>query len=213
MFSSKHKRKLFVRIRRYLLFTGIMLITLIILFEKQMVPFEQKCVLKQARAVSNDIINKSVRKTLDKLEYSYDDLAKIDRDESGEVKSIISNSININKLKSNVALSIQKQLDKDKMYYFTIPLGVFTHINYLNDEGPDVTLNFKLIGSVKCKLKNKFESAGLNQTVHHIYLVITTNLNVLSTEFTKEMVYKSDYEIAQTVIVGGTPSTYANILR
>ena len=62
-------------------------------------------------------------------------------------------------------------------------------------------------------IESKFESGGVNQTVHHIYLVVETEIITISPEYSEKVNYKTDYEIAQTVIVGSTPSTYADIVR
>jgi sporulation protein YunB len=206
-FHNKFLKKL----KWYLIITGLLLISLVILFEVQVVPFENKCILKQAKAVSNELINTSVSDVIDEMKLSYNDLAQINYSDNGDVKSITTVSSNINKIKSSVLLKVQKQLDKCDMYSFYLPLGTFTHLTAINNMGPDVEINFKLTGSVKCKIKSTFESAGLNQTIHHIYLVVTANIDVMTPSHTKEKIYKSDYEIAQTVIVGNIPSTYADI--
>ena len=201
----------FKKIRRYLLLTGILLIILIIVFETQISPFEEKCIQKQAKTISNRIINQSVLKVLKKLDYNYDDLAKINYAENGDVKAISTNSYNINRVKTKSMLEIQRKLDKEKYYNFTLPIGAFTQLTMLNNSGPDVTINFKLTGSVNCKIKNKFESAGINQTIHRIYLVVIAKIIVMSPTYTNEKVYKTNYEVAQTVIIGNIPTTYANI--
>lgn len=205
--------RLIKRIRRYFLITGLLYIVLVILFEIQVAPFSEKCSVKQAKAISNNIVNNAVCEVIDELGYSYDDLAVINYSQNSDVKSITTLSSNINKIKSSVLLKIQKELDKNKMHSFYLPLGSFTQLTMLNNIGPDIEVNFRMTGSAKCKIKSSFESSGLNQTVHHIYLVVTTNVIVLSPEFSAEKVYKSDYEIAQTVVVGGLPSTYAGIDR
>lgn len=210
LYRVLHRIK-FKKLRRYLLLTGILLIILIIVFETQIMPFEQKCIQKQAKTISNRIINQSVLKVLKKLDYNYYDLAKINYSENGEVKAISTNSYNINRVKTKSMLEIQRKLDKEKYYNFNLPIGAFTQLTMLNNSGPDVIINFKLTGSVNCKIKNKFESAGINQTIHRIYLVVVAKIIVMSPTYTNEKVYKTNYEVAQTVIIGNIPSTYANI--
>ena len=199
------------KIRRYLLFTGALLIVVVIIFETQVSPFEQKCIQKQAKTISNRIINQSVLKVLKKLDYNYDDLAKVNYSNNGEVNAITTNSYNINRIKTKAMLKIQQKLDKQKYYNFDLPIGAFTQLTILNNSGPNVTVNFKLTGSVNCKIKNKFQSAGINQTIHRIYLVVVAKITVLSPSYTSEKVYKTNYEVAQTVIIGNIPSTFANV--
>lgn len=206
----KSKKKFLKKLRLYFIFTGILSIVSVVIFEVQVTPFEQKCILKQARSTSDKFISKAVSDTLDNYEFSYDDLAQVNYSD-GLVSSITTNSYNINKIKSDVILKIQNKLDKEEIYCFDLPLGAFTGLTLINNLGPNVEINFRLIGSVNCKIKSEFESSGLNQTIHRIYLVVKTRVNVISTEYSKEQTYKSDFEIAQTIIVGDIPSAYANI--
>ena len=191
--------------------TGALLIVFVIIFEIQVSPFEQKCIQKQAKTISNRIINQSVLKVLKKLDYNYDDLAKVNYSNDGEVNAITTNSYNINRIKTKAMLKIQQKLDRQKYYNFDLPIGAFTQLTILNNSGPNVTVNFKLTGSVNCKIKNKFQSAGINQTIHRIYLVVVAKITVLSPSYTSEKVYKTNYEVAQTVIIGNIPSTFANV--
>ncbi len=204
-------KKFLNKIKKYLIITGFLIIGLIYIFESQIEPFEEKCVLKQAKSISNTMINNAILNATDELKYTYSDLAKVKYSDNDEVKAITTVSENINNLKSKVLLNIQNDLDKNEMYYFTLPLGAYTQLTLINNWGPDVEINFRLSGSAKCKIESRFDSAGLNQTVHHIYMVVTTNITVMTPSFTKEKVYKSDYEIAQTVIVGNIPNTFADI--
>lgn len=181
------------------------------LFEIQAIPFSKRCVSKQAKSVSAVFINKAVTETLEKLNYTYEDIANIKYSNEGSVKSISANSVKINKIKSDVILKIQKELDKQELYRFFVPLGAFTDLTVMNSLGPDVEINFRLTGSVNCSIKSKFEGAGVNQTIHHIYLVVKTDIITICPGFSKEINTKSNFEIAQTVIVGDIPVTYADI--
>lgn len=200
-----------MKIRRYLFLTGALLIVFVIIFETQVSPFEQKCIQKQAKTISNRIINQSVLEVLKKLDYNYDDLAKVNYSNNGEVNAITTNSYNINRIKTKSMLKIQQKLDRQKYYNFDLPIGAFTQLTILNNLGPNVTVNFKLTGSANCKIKNKFQSAGINQTIHRIYLVVVAKITVLSPSYTSEKVYKTNYEVAQTVIIGNIPSAFANV--
>ena len=108
---------------------------------------------------------------------------------------------------------IQNELDKQKLYKFSLPLGAFTDITLLSTLGPQTEISFYLTGSVNCNIKSKFESGGVNQTIHHIYLIVNTDIITISPEYKEQCSFSTDYEIAQTVIVGNIPSTYADIVR
>ncbi len=209
----KRRNLRFKKLRKVFLFSLTVFILTVVLFEVQAIPFTKKCVNKQAKSISSKIIGSTVNKVIGNLNYTYDDLSVINYSDKGEINSISSNTVKINKIKSNTINKIQDELDKEKTYKFSLPLGSFTDITLLSTLGPDIEINFILTGSVNCKIKNSFESAGVNQTLHHIYLVVNTEIITLSPEYSEKIKFSTDYEIAQTVIVGSIPSTYADIVR
>lgn len=209
----KRRNLRFKKLRKVFLFSLTVFILTVVLFEVQAIPFTKKCVNKQAKSISSKIIGSTVNNVINKLNYTYDDLSVINYSDKGAINSISSNTIKINKIKSNIINKIQDELDKEKTYNFSLPLGSFTDITLLSTMGPDIEINFILTGSVNCKIKNSFESAGVNQTLHHIYLVVNTEIITLSPEYSEKIKFSTDYEIAQTVIVGSIPSTYADIVR
>lgn len=207
---KNHKRK---KLRRFIIIIITLCLALVVLFEAQAIPFTRKCVKKQSKAISAKIISESIEKIQNKIGYTYSDLAQIKYNNDGKISTISENSVFVNKLKSRVTREIQKQLDKEKLYSFKLPLGSFTDITMLSTLGPDIEISFILTGSVNCKLKSTFESGGVNQTIHHIKMIVTADIITISPEYSEEHRFTTDYEIAQTVIVGETPTTFADIVR
>lgn len=213
MIYKRKKSRIHKRLRKVFFLLILLSVAVVLLFEAQAVPFTKKCVRKKAKSTATKVISNEVEKNLELLKYSYKDLASINYSDDGKVNSINTNSININKLKSKTIKSIQKQLDIQKLYKFSLPLGSFTDITLLSTAGPEIEISFVLTGSVNCEIKSKFESGGVNQTVHHMYLIVKAEIITLSPEYSERINFKTDYEIAQTVIVGNTPSTFADIVR
>lgn len=213
MICKPKKSKRFKKIRRAVIILLIIAVAITVFFEKNAVAFSKKYVKKQSKSISGEIVADTVNDVLEKFDFNYDDIAVINYSNSGEVRSISENSIKVNKIKSEVVKRIQKKLDKEEMYTFPIPMGSFTNITLISVVGPDIDVSFKLTGSVNCKLKSTFESAGVNQTLHKISLEVTTDIISVSTDFSEEYKYKTDYEIAQTVIVGSIPSAYADVVK
>ncbi len=213
MLYKRKKSKKVRKIRKTLIILISVLICSIILFEMQAIPFTAKCVKKQAKTVSTKIIAQSVSDISDEMKIKYSDFAKLRYSDSGDLKSISEDTVHVNKFKSAITLRIQEKLDKNELYRFELPLGAFTDITMLSTFGPPIEITFALTGSVNCHLKSRFESAGVNQTVHHIYIVVDTEIISISPEYSEKIKFKTEYEIAQTVIVGSVPSTFADIIR
>ena len=69
--------------------------------------------------------------TLDKLNYSYSDIAKINCDKNGNVQSIETDSFKINRIKADITKAVQKEIAKVYDNEIEIPLGAFTNIIHL----------------------------------------------------------------------------------
>ncbi|MCR5652438.1 MAG: sporulation protein YunB [Ruminococcus sp.] len=201
------------RLKRRIFLIAIGFAIIIFVFELQAIPFTAKCVKKQSKTISSNIIAEKIEKIQSEIGYTYSDLAKIKYSKNGQVKTISENTVNVNRFKSEATRAIQAELDKKTVYSFKIPLGSFTGITFLSTLGPEIEISFILTGSVNCKLKSTFESGGVNQTVHHIRLIVSTDIITLSPEYSERNTYTTDYDIAQTVIIGQTPSTFADIVR
>ncbi len=201
------------KIKKIIITIAAFILAVVVIFEIQAIPFTRKYVKSMSKMYSSKIIAQTIDEIQSKTEFTYSDLVTINYSDSGDVKSISENTINVNKFKSKVTREIQQKLDNKPMYSFGLPIGAFTDVTVLNNVGPEIEINFMLTGSVNCTLKSTFESGGVNQTVHHIKLVVSTDIITISPEYKEQNTFVTDYEIAQTVIVGTTPSTFADIVR
>ena len=66
------------------------------------------------------------------------------------------------------------------------------------------------IGNLDTDLRSEFISAGINQTVHKIYLQVECNVIILTPFNTMEEKITNQVLLAEAVIVGTTPNTYYN---
>ena len=89
-----------------------------------------------------------------------------------------------------------------------IPLGAFTGLTLISNAGPDIRLSFCMTGSFNSHLESSFESAGINQTLHHIRLVVTANIVTASVDYEDTITFDTDFEVAQNLITGNIPTIY-----
>ena len=72
-------------------------------------------------------------------------------------------------------------------------------------------MNFTLTGSFSAEIVSTFEAAGMNQTIHHIRLMLTSKIMTTSLDYSGKITFTTDFEIAQSVIVGNIPTTYGGL--
>lgn len=211
MLYKRYKRRSAVsQIRLYCIIISISMLIVFTVraFEDKASTFGNDYIVTFAGQITTDALSDAVEDTLNNLNYDYDDFATVKYDENGTVKSIETNSKSINIFKAAVTKAAQTEVAKIKHSDMTIPLGAFTGLTLLSNYGPDVHLTFCLTGSFNSRIESTFESAGINQTIHHIKLIITSHIVTGSVDHKGEMTFDTDYELAQSVIVGDIPTTY-----
>lgn len=154
-------------------------------------------------------INYAIADTMNQ-NVSYGDLIKIIRDENYNVSYIEANSVRINllsKTMSKVVMSNFLELSKKPI---KIPLGSFSGVSVFAGLGPKITYDINPYGEVFCSFTSNFETAGINQTYHKLYLIIKLKVNVILP--LKNVLVNSESEVllCETLIVGKIPEVYLN---
>ena len=138
----------------------------------------------------------------------YDDLVNIVTDELGNITMIQANSLEINNLSKDLAQTTEKRIVELGQSGIAIPVGSFTGIPLLVGVGPKLKLNVTPIGAVTCSFSSKFDSAGINQTIHRIYLTINARVGVVMPLYSKRFDAKQQVLICESIIVGQVPEVY-----
>lgn len=138
----------------------------------------------------------------------YDDLVNIISDEFGNISMIQANSLEINNLSKDLAQTCEARIEEYGKAGVTIPIGTFTGIPLLVGRGPRIKVKMTPIGSVRCQFVSHFESAGINQTVHKIYVNIKANVGVVMPLSSRSFSAEQEVLISESVIVGQVPEVY-----
>lgn len=140
----------------------------------------------------------------------YDELVTIVSDEFGNISMIQANSLEINNLNKDLAQACEERIGEYGQVGVTIPIGTFTGIPLLVGRGPRIRVKMTPIGSVVCRFLSHFESAGINQTVHKIYVNINATISVVMPLSTRSFQTVQQVLISESVIVGQVPEVYLN---
>ena len=164
----------------------------------------------KAREIATRSINESVNTKLSK-DIKYEDLIAIRTDTEGNITMMQANTVMMNKLASEVALTIQDNIKKIKASTVKVPIGTVFDSQLLAKYGPKISINITPIGMVSVDFKTEFEQSGINQTRHRIYLVVNTKVRVIVPFSSKAVSAESFVPIAETVIVGRVPQNYISV--
>ena len=123
---------------------------------------------------------------------------------------INANVFTINQIESNLATSIQKAIDNQKIAIVKVSIGSFTGIKFLSGVGPNVEIRLASNGRVNTNLRSEFIAKGINQTIHRIYLEVDCNIDILTPFDTIEKGTSNQILFAENVILGQVPNTFYN---
>lgn len=193
-----------------MILTAVILLVSFFLVEMRVVPVVRKAVKVQAVNLAEKAINIAVNEVLADEKVSYDDIAKITYNSSGEITAVTIDSVKINSLKSKMSLRISEkisEIDNEEIY---ISLGTLSGIEIFSGRGPSLKFYTSLSGNASTNFQSKFESAGINQTRHQIMLLVSSDIYVMSSRGSAGKVnVNTSFCAAETVIVGKVPSVYA----
>ena len=108
-------------------------------------------------------------------------------------------------------IKIQNELKQVKSTTAYIPIGTALKSPILAKYGPQLKVSIEPIGTVSVDFKTSFESAGINQTRHRIYLEAKTQVKVVIPLTTSTKEVKAQIPICETIIVGEVPESYVNV--
>lgn len=211
--KRKHRLKLKWRVK-ILLVIGLLLCLFIILFvyyDVKLRPIIRDVATSKAGDYATEIINDTVYDVLEKNDVSYEDIVDMQKDESGNIIAVSVDTVKVNKLRNEIALELSRRTDEVQSIKIKIPLGNFFDSGFLSDTGPDIDLSVLPTSSIYTDVEQDFSSAGINQTIHRISFRATVAFDLIFPNETVTEEYTSLILVAQTVIVGKVPDTYAQI--
>lgn len=171
-------------------------------------PIVTKSVYAEIDAIATTKVSDAIYDSLKKSGFKYDDLMSINYSSEGKVTSIITNSVNLNILARDVSTYAQNYVNEIARDGVDIAIGSFSGFSFLAGRG--VKINFKLvpIGSLITSFKSKFTSAGINQTLHSLSIVVDVNIAVVLPFRSENIKFSTDLLVCENLIVGDIPEVY-----
>lgn len=159
------------------------------------------------RSITTVAVNDAIYYTLSD-NMRYEELVNVERDEEGNILAITSNALQINRIARDAAYMSQENLDKMSEAGIEVPLGAFTGVEAWAGFGPKMNIKIIPISNVECKFVSSFESAGINQTKHSIYLEIVADISIILPSGTSNFASLTQVLICESVLAGVVPDTY-----
>lgn len=164
-----------------------------------------------ANALKNELtlmLNQAVTETVQNENTIYGDFVTINYSETGEISTIVSNTVYINEFKAELSKSMSQTLEKFGDFYVLVPWGTLLGSELFSDRGMELKVESSTYGFTVTDVCSTFESVGINQTLHKIFIEaeLTATAYIGNYKFEETIVGK--VPVAETVIVGKVPNAY-----
>lgn len=140
-------------------------------------------------------------------EFNYNEMIKIEKDNDGNITLIQADTVKLNYLASKLSIQCNDELQKLEDVKIKVPLGWFTENSIYYNIGPKIAIRVEDIGNINANYESEFESAGINQTRHRIYLNVESKVRIILPFKTNEIEISTKVPVSDTIIVGKIPET------
>jgi sporulation protein YunB len=179
-------------------------------FRNNVVPIVIESSEAQVRAIGTNAVNIAATSVLQE-NITYADLFTVVKDNNGDITMIQANSPRINAIARQIANLAQANLDDLGVQTLDIAFGTFTGVALLTGFGPNVKIKIVPIGTANCDFVSSFIPAGINQTIHRIYIDVYADIDVITPIADPTIKVKAEILVCENLIVGKVPDTYLNV--
>lgn len=205
------KRKKVVKIASFVLILLLILSILIVLntYWKSTLPTLLDITQAKISAQTVLVINQAVTTSFQDTDV-FGDLISIQRDNDGNIILLTANSLQANKLARQTAIVSQQSLDQLAKEQIEVPFGTISGIPLFSEMGPEITITVTPIGAVNCTFTSTFESVGINQTLHRMFIQVECKMDLIIPQMHHTMECVVPILVSESIIIGKVPQTYLN---
>lgn len=204
-------RKMGIFLVIILIFVAIL--TVVIAVGRFFAPIIFQVAENEAKRIAIVTSDRAILEIFNKLDISYDDLFTLEKNDEGKIISLSSDMINVNRVKSEVALCVQERISNIKSTELNLPLGTILGSNLFAGFGPYISFEMMPVGVSVVDIVSEFTDSGINQTHLSISLKVNTDIMLLMPGMRRLSKISCDVPVIDTVILGDVPSSYVNVDR
>ncbi|RKO67615.1 sporulation protein YunB [Desulfofundulus salinus] len=169
--------------------------------------------IAETRAIqmATEAVNRAVQQKVIDSNLQYQDFVQVHKDNQGHIVLMQANTLKINQFAADVTLIVQSALRQLSRESLRIPLGQITGTQLLAGYGPRIPVGIVPVGSVRVRVDDRFEQAGINQTRHRIYLDFTVEVRIVVPPRSATAQVATRVPLLESIIVGQVPDTFVNI--
>lgn len=180
-----------------------------VLLRTRINPLTKELAQAKISDAASNVINRAVNQQIQQGDIRYEDMVELQRDNSGAITALTTNMQEMNRLKTQLLELLDDDIYSIEDDEISIPMGNLTGIQLLSGRGPSIPVKIVAVSSSDATFRGEFTDAGINQTIHRIMMEVSLDLIVLLPSGTVTDRVSSQVCVAETVLLGPVPETYA----
>lgn len=163
----------------------------------------------QVRSFTMSAVNKAIIEVMSQS-LKYSDMITLQKNDAGDISLIETNTVLVNKIARETARKSQEYLQKYQNTTIDIPIGQLSGAAALANVGPPISVRIAPFNAVNCTFSSQFESAGINQTRHKIFLNVIADVDLILPTAQKQISTVAEVLVCESLLVGKVPEIYLN---
>ena len=144
---------------------------------------------------------------------SYDEIFTVSYMQDGSIAAMNVNMAACYNICAEVIPSLTEKARSYTALSVSVPLGTLSGIPAFSGKGPVCTVKVILNESVRVRIESQFVEAGINQTLHKIFMVTTASITLLVPGNPTDVTTEVRIPLTETVLLGKVPDAYTEIHR
>ena len=195
---------------RTVMLGGLVLMAMIMALEQNLSQTLLDMAFARAYSMAVETLNRAVHAVTDDG-VSYKELVDTQMDAQGRVSMLRANTMRMNALAAQTAMVAEQELNSTENQSVEIPLGAALGIRFLSGFGPRISVQILPVGAVNTSYDTEFETAGINQTRHKIFLSLRATVSLIIPTGSQLVEVESTMLIAESIIVGDVPESFVDV--
>ena len=164
----------------------------------------------EANTIASSALTAGLETALEKFKINYDDIVTFEYDSDGKIKALSTDILILNTLGNEIGTNTDRTINEIGVYCIRVPITSLLGIQLLSGIGPQIPFYVTMRGITSTTFENEFGDEGINQTRHQIYMNVQIKTYIIFSGEVTVVEYESKICIAESVIVGVTPGTFAD---
>ena len=195
---------------RWLILLVLLLTAAVIAMEQNLSQTMLDMAFARAYSMAVETINRAVKQAMGQG-VTYEELIDAQMDAQGRVSMLRANTMRMNELASQTALLAEWELGSAENQVVEIPLCAALGVSFLSGFGPRLEVQILPVGAVHTSFDTEFETAGINQTRHKIFLNLRATVSLIVPTGSQLVEVTSTVPIAESIIVGEVPESFVDV--